>query len=86
MSHFYGDIKGSRGEATRCGHASSGVSGHLRGWAVGVRVLGSVSGGVDSFDIYLTSGSNRDGSDKLIGTFTRKEFDAHEAHKGFPIL
>lgn len=38
MSHFYGDIKGCRGEATRCGSAESGIRGHIRGWHIGASV------------------------------------------------
>lgn len=32
MAHFYGNLKGSRGEATRCGTASSGLSVSARSW------------------------------------------------------
>lgn len=36
MSHFYADIKGNRGRATRQGTKNSGIEGHIRGWNVGV--------------------------------------------------
>ena len=59
MSHFYGDLRGSRGEATRCGTRASGISSHPRGWRVGVRVEGRDGGGnYDVFDVELTRGSN----------------------------
>lgn len=32
MSHFYGYLQGSRGQATRCGTKSSGISAHIRSW------------------------------------------------------
>jgi len=32
MSHFYGYLQGSRGEATRCGTKTSGINAHLRSW------------------------------------------------------
>lgn len=32
MSTFYGNLKGSRGEATRCGSASSGIRVSARSW------------------------------------------------------
>lgn len=32
MAHFYGNLKGSRGEATRCGTASSGIKVSARSW------------------------------------------------------
>lgn len=37
MAHLYGAMKGSRGEATRCGTKSSGIRAHVRGWDVGIR-------------------------------------------------
>lgn len=58
MSHFYGDLQGSRGSATRCGTRSSGISSHPRGWNVGVKVEGSNCGTYDVFGIDLTRGSN----------------------------
>ena len=39
MGHFYANIQGNRGEATRMGTKESGIGGHIRGWHVG----GSVS-------------------------------------------
>jgi len=39
MAHFYGNLKGSRGEATRCGTASSGMSVSARSWTGSVTVL-----------------------------------------------
>lgn len=38
MAHFYGNLKGSRGEATRCGTASSGLSVSARSWKGSVSV------------------------------------------------
>lgn len=38
MAHFSGNLKGSRGEATRCGTASSGLSVSARSWAGSVTV------------------------------------------------
>ena len=32
MAKFYGNLKGSRGEATRCGTGSSGISVSARSW------------------------------------------------------
>lgn len=33
MSHFYGTIKGNRGEATRCGHRTTGLTTTAASWA-----------------------------------------------------
>ncbi len=69
MSQFYASIRGNRGEATRMGSRASGISGHIRGWDVGVRVSGWDRFGDDVFDIYTTGGSNGDLS-AYVGTVT----------------
>ena len=67
MSHFYAEIQGTAGSATRQGSKSSGIWGHIRGWNLGVRVDGFVNGkGNDHFRVYRTSGSNGGKSDRLI--------------------
>ena len=38
MAHFYGNLKGSRGEATRCGTASSGLTVSARSWGGSITV------------------------------------------------
>lgn len=38
MSHFYGYIQGNRGEVTRCGTKSSGISALIKSWEHDVRV------------------------------------------------
>jgi hypothetical protein len=59
MSKFYGSMIGARGEVTRTGTASSGISAHVRGWDSGVRVdmLESVDGS-ERACVEITSGSN----------------------------
>ena len=60
MSHYYSRIKGHRGEATRCGTRSSGITANATGWDIG----GTVSVHYDpllSTDVVsftLTRGSN----------------------------
>lgn len=68
MSHFYGSIVGSRGEATLGGSPNSGINGHVRGWDVGVRVSGSVQESEDVFHVFATGGSNARQPDTLLGT------------------
>lgn len=60
MSHFYGDIQGNRGEATRGGSKDSGVDGHIRGWHTGARVecFYDEDSGKDMVRVYRTSGSS----------------------------
>ncbi len=74
MSHFYSEIVGSHGEATRQGTKQSGIVSHIRGWDVGVRVSGMVdSNGDDVFTIVLTSGSGDDLSPVFLGSYTRAD-------------
>ena len=70
MSRFYASIEGNRGEATRQGTPKSGIGGHIRGWNLGIKVYGSADGDEDSFDVYVTSGSNGHKASKLIATVT----------------
>jgi hypothetical protein len=39
MSHFYGTLKGARGEATRCGSASSGITATVASWSGAIRTM-----------------------------------------------
>lgn len=70
MSRFYASIQGTRGEATRQGTPKSGISGHVRGWEVGVEVVGFINTttGKDMFQVYRTSGSGGAGHNELIAT------------------
>ena len=38
MSHFYGTLKGTRGEAARCGSKSSGITTTAASWAGAITV------------------------------------------------
>lgn len=76
MAHFYAEIQGARGEASRCGSKSSGMDGHVRGWTIGarVRMRHNDKTGKDECTIFLTSGSNGNHSNKCLGTFTEDDF------------
>jgi len=69
MSRFYADIQGNRGPATRCGSAASGISGHIRGWGVGCRVIVQDVNGEDVVYVYKTGGSVGGKMDELIAEF-----------------
>lgn len=74
MSRFYANIQGNRGQATRQGTKNSGIRGHVRGWNVGISVVGQVNeNGDDIFTVFLTSGSNGSKPEKLIGGFMEKD-------------
>jgi len=69
MSRFYASIKGNRGEATRQGTPKTGISGHIRGWDIGVKVRCFVnSEGKDTCIIYKTAGSKSPGAVEIIAT------------------
>jgi hypothetical protein len=54
MSHFYGKLQGSRGEVTRCGTKSSGITTYAAGWRGAIRVdVSQNEDGLDSFTVYL---------------------------------
>ena len=77
MAHFYASIQGNRGGASRMGTTSSGIEGHIRGWDIGIEVMGGTNSdtGEDTFCVYLTPGSNGGQSVHLIGRFTRADLD-----------
>lgn len=60
MSHFYGTIDGSRGQATRCGTKPSSLLATANGWSIGgqVRVSYSTELGTDVVQLFTTSGSD----------------------------
>ena len=75
MSHFYADIQGNRGEATRQGSKKSGIRGHIRGWNVGAEVycFYDEKTGKDTVNIYLTGGSSGRHSSSFLGSFTEED-------------
>ena len=75
MSHFYSTVEGSsRTVATRAGTKDSGISGHIRGWNVGIQVYGRYDPetGEDVFEVYSTGGSNNSSTRELLGTVRGK--------------
>lgn len=70
MAQFYASIQGNRGESTRIGTKSSGITGHIRGWSIGARVEVSHENGEDVIRVYKTSGSNGSKNPELIAKFT----------------
>lgn len=52
MSHFYGTMKGSRGEATRCGTKKSGLRVTAASWSGAIEVYLTIDGdGRDCFEV-----------------------------------
>jgi hypothetical protein len=74
MAHFYASIQGNRGEATRCGSKTSGLTSTVSGWDIGVEVTLEYDAnlGTDIVHIYATEGSNGC-SRKRILSYIQKE-------------
>lgn len=68
MAHFYGNLQGNRGEATRMGTKDSGFRGHIRGWHIGgsVNCYYNESKDRDEVLIFATRGSNGFNSTSLV--------------------
>ena len=67
MSHYYSRIKGHRGEATRCGTRSSGITANATGWDIGgtCKVHFNPQLGTDVVEFFLTNGSNGHSSTRV---------------------
>ncbi len=73
MSHFYGSIKGTKGEATRCGSKSSGYRAVVAGWggAVQVQVAHRIQRGIigaDMFEVRLIRWGASRGEEFLLAS------------------
>lgn len=64
MAHYYSRIKGRKGEATRCGSKSSGITARADSYSVGARIEINWSAQLQSdvVTIYATTGSSSNGS------------------------
>jgi len=71
MAQYKADIQGGRGEVSRLGHKTSGISSWVRGWHSGIEVRGQWDEETqqDVFFVYSTGGSGTSHS-KLIGRLT----------------
>ena len=67
MSNLYASIDSDarKTQATSRGHRN--ISAHVRGWDSGVEVVARHDETGDTFDVYVTSGSNGGGAWLLIG-------------------
>jgi hypothetical protein len=68
MAHFYGILKGSRGETTRCGTRPSGISATVKSWNSALHVTLSDRDGVDQYSIRIEDG------DKVLLHINGEEF------------
>ena len=72
MSHFYGTIRGGRGEATRCGHKATGLVTNAAGYngAIRTRIWYDEETGQDRFRVTLVPwhGSSGESRNLVSGT------------------
>lgn len=80
MGHFYGEIQGYRGEATRIGSKTSGFSAHIRGWNIGVRVelRYDEERDCDVATVHLTGGSNNPSTRYFLSEISTDRMDLLE--------
>ena len=66
MSHFYSGCQGGRGEATRCGHKTTGIEAYVQSDSCGIKVTACYDPetGIDEFRVILYGG--RHGNDECI--------------------
>lgn len=81
MSHFYGETKGARGEATRCGHKSSGIRSRAASWDLGgtIRLWWDKDKEEDEMTVILDDGNS--GSRCLTFAIRRTDLDTILDHK-----
>lgn len=68
MAHFYGTLKGNRGEATRMGTEKSGLVTYAAGWQGAIRVEVYTYNGKDMYHICLVPWQGSGGLGHHIAT------------------
>jgi hypothetical protein len=69
MAHFYGNLKGARGERTACGTRNSGIRVSARSWDGSVTVHAhDHADGTPRFEVYVSETSSTGGHLMFSGT------------------
>jgi len=68
MAQFRGTLRGIRGEVSKLGHKTSGLTADINGWHSGIRVEAEYDekNQTDVFTVYKTGGSKGTGYDKVF--------------------
>ncbi len=73
MARFRGTVQGGRTQASRLGHAKTGLVVECNGWNGGIHVEAKADGGDDCFEVTLSCGSNGpngwDNTETVLGEF-----------------
>ena len=68
MAHFRGTVAGGRGDASRLGHKTTGLTTTCNTWDLGIKVSVRFVNGQNIFKISKTGGSNGASNPELIAT------------------
>jgi hypothetical protein len=73
MAHFYATCQGNRGETSRTGSKSSGITATASGWGIGgsIYLRYDPDLNTDVISLEVTHGSNRRSSSKHVITFAK---------------
>lgn len=67
MAQFLGEVEGQRATVHTIGSKKSGITAHVRGWNVGVKIYCEVdANGNDTIRVYETGGSNSPSNVRLL--------------------
>lgn len=69
MAQFIGFIRGGRGEASRLGHKTTGLTAEARGWTTGAEIRIAHVDGRDVVHVYRTEGSGGAGRRVLVASW-----------------
>lgn len=75
MAQFIGYVRGGRGEASRIGHKTDGLTASAQGYDIGGKVVMTWDEEKqrDVATLYLTSGSNGMHAAVMLGSFTKDD-------------
>ena len=74
MAQYRGSVSGGRGQASRLGHKTTGMTTECNGWNVGVKCVATYNDktGKDEILVYATSGSGYGGRNEQIAIIQEK--------------
>ena len=76
MSALYASIDSDTRKTQTTSRGHKDISAHVRGWDSGVEVVARHDETGDTFDVYVTTGSNNSGARLLIGRVNDGAFSA----------
>lgn len=83
MAQFRGRIITNRGQVSRLGHKSTGLTLEANGWNSGVRIEAFNDGDGDRFEVYATGGSNDNAGPFRLGVVRLVDGKLSFQHRGW---